>query len=86
MEREEIFNKITEICRDVFDDSELVVSEKTTAADVAGWDSLTHLSLVSELEAFYGIEFLLDEVNSSKNLGELLNAVIRHLEENRRSK
>ena len=81
MDRNEVLEKLTEICRDVFDDENLVISEKTTAADVEGWDSLTHLSLVNELEESYEIAFTLDEVTGSKNIGELLNALMKHIEE-----
>lgn len=81
MERSEVFEKLTYICRDVFDDESLVITESTTAADVGGWDSLTHLSLVNELEEAYEIAFTLDEVTGSKNIGELMNALIKHIEE-----
>ena len=81
MERNEVFEKMMEICRDVFDDDKLVVTEATTAADVEGWDSLTHLSLVNELEEVFEVEFTLDEVTGSKYLGDLLNALMKHIEE-----
>ncbi len=81
MEKSEVFEKLTEICRDVFDDEDLVITEKTTAADVKGWDSLTHLTLVNELEETYEIAFTLDEVTGSKNVGELLNALMKHIRE-----
>ena len=50
MNRNEILQKAQEICRDIFEDDLLVVSEETSSSDIEGWDSLTHLSLVSELE------------------------------------
>ncbi|SDW87298.1 acyl carrier protein [Lachnospiraceae bacterium KHCPX20] len=81
MERNEVFEKMMEICKDVFDDDKLVVTEATTAADVEGWDSLTHLSLVNELEETFEVAFTLDEVTGSKNLGELLNALMKHIAE-----
>ena len=79
--RNEIWKKIVSICRDVFDDDTLFVSEDTVADDVEGWDSLTQLALISSLEEEFGISFTLAEVTKSKNLGELLDAVIRHLGE-----
>ncbi len=79
MERNEIFEKMKEICKDVFDDDELDITEELTASDVDGWDSLTHLSLVNELEETFSIEFTLDEVSNSQNLGELLNAIMKHI-------
>lgn len=81
MNRSDVFDKLIEICRDIFDDDELVITESTTAADVEGWDSLTHLSLVNELEETYEIVFTLDEVSNSKNIGDLLNALMKHIEE-----
>jgi len=80
MDRREVFEKMTDICRDVFDESDLVITDESTAADVLGWDSLTHLSLINELEQEYGIAFTLDEVTGSKNIGDLLDAIMKHIE------
>ena len=80
MERNEILKKITEIARDVFDNDEVELTEQTTAADVEEWDSLSHLSLVSDVEDEFGITFTLAEVSGSKNVGELIDAIIKHLE------
>lgn len=79
MERNEVLSKMNEICRDVFDDEDLVITETTTADDVEGWDSLTHLSLVNELEETYGVTFTLEEMTGSRNIGELLDALMKHL-------
>ena len=81
MERNEVFKKMEEICRDVFDDESLNVTESLTAMDVEKWDSLTHLSLVNELEQTFGIVFTLDEVTESKDLGELLTVLMKHISE-----
>lgn len=85
MKRSEVFEKLIDICRDVFEDESLVITETTTAADVEGWDSLRHLILVNEIEETYEIVFILDEVARSKNIGELLNALMKHLEEKQRN-
>lgn len=81
MSRSEVFDIMTEICRDVFDDDKLVITEGSKADDVEGWDSLTHLSLINELEERFEVEFTLDDVKNSKNIGELLNALMKYLEE-----
>ena len=36
--------------RDVFEDPMLLITEKTTAADIPTWDSLTHITLIVSLE------------------------------------
>lgn len=81
MNRSEVFEKLTVICRDVFDDDTLTITESMTSDDVAGWDSLTHLSLINQLEEMYEVAFTLDEVMECKNLGEILTVLMRHIEE-----
>ena len=81
MNRNEMLQKVQEICRDVFEDDQLTVTEDTSAADIEGWDSLTHLSLVSELEEAFDIAFTLDETTGSKKLGDLVSAIQKHVGE-----
>jgi len=79
MEREEVFQSIVKIAKDIFENDSLLLTESSTAADVEEWDSLTHLSLVNELEEKYHVRFTFDEVTESKNLGEILNALMNHI-------
>lgn len=81
MNRNEILAKINEIAKDVFDNDEVELTEATTAADIEEWDSLSHLSLVSDIEDEFGIRFTLAEVSGSKNVGELVDAIIKHMGE-----
>ena len=81
MERTEAIEKITEIARDVFENDTVVLKEETTAADVAEWDSLTHLSLISDIEDEFDVKFTLNEISGSKNVGELVDALLKHLGE-----
>ena len=83
MEREEVLKKITEIARNVFDNTEVELKEETTAADIEEWDSLSHLSLVSDIEDAFRIKFTLAEVSKSKNVGKLMDALIKHIGEKR---
>lgn len=78
MNRTEILEKITEIAQDVFENDTVVLKEDTTAADVAEWDSLTHLSLISDIEDEFDIKFTLNEITGSQNVGELVDALIKH--------
>lgn len=75
MTRPEIFEKLTEIFRDVFDDETLTISESTTAADVEDWDSLTHITLLATVEDEFGVKFSMKAVQGLKNVGELADLV-----------
>lgn len=80
MEREEIFEKLNEIFRDVFEDDTLEVDDNTVADDVDGWDSLSHLSLINEIEMEFDVKFTMGEIQNSQNVGELVDALCGHLE------
>lgn len=81
MEREEVFEKVVEICKDVFNNDELMLTETSSMAEVEEWDSLTHIVIMSDLEEEFNISFTLDEITNIKNLEELVNALMKHLEQ-----
>ncbi len=80
MDRNKILERVQEICRDVFDNEELIITEQTVASDVDGWDSLNHLSLINEIELSFEIKMTMGEIQNLKNVGELVNAIMAHSE------
>ena len=76
MSREEVFARLTDVFRDVFDDDSIVLSDDTTAADVEGWDSVEHFNLISEVESVFKVRFQMREVSGMKNVGELVNIIL----------
>lgn len=79
MTRSEILEKVIEICKDVFEDDDLILTESSSSSDVEEWDSLSHLSLISDVEDEFSIKLTLDEITNSKDLGDLVSAIIRHI-------
>ena len=75
MSREEIFEKLNEVFRDVFDDEEIEVCEETTAADIDGWDSLEHINLIAAVEQEFGVKFTMGQVVTMKNVGEMARLI-----------
>lgn len=75
MERNEILKKITEIFADNLDLDNLSLSETTTADEVEGWDSLTHVQLVVAVEKAFKIRFNAKEIQSWKNVGEMIDSI-----------
>ena len=68
----DIKGKLQEIFQDVFDDEEIELFDAMTAADVEDWDSLSHITLIHEIEAAFGIRFTTKEVLATKNVGEFI--------------
>ena len=79
MEREEVFEKLNEIFRDVFDDDTIEVDEDTTAADIEGWDSIIHITLVDAIEEEFDISFDMKTVVKLKNVGEMVDAILEEV-------
>ena len=75
MSREEIFETLNEVFRDVFDDESITVNDQTTAADVDGWDSHMHISLIDAVEEAFDIRFDMKTVVKMKNVGEMVDVI-----------
>lgn len=76
MSREEVFEKLNEVFRDVFDDESIEVVDKTTAEDIEDWDSLEHINLIVAIENKFGIKFKMNEVTGLKNVGEMVDVIL----------
>ena len=69
MTREEVFERLNKVFRDVFDDDDITVTETTTSADIDDWDSLEHINLVAAVEQEFGMKFTMGQVVTMKNVG-----------------
>lgn len=79
MSREEVFGKVTEIFRDVFDDDTLVISDSTNSDDIEDWDSLEHIQLVVDMEKVFSIKFDIKTVNTLENVGQMVDLIMSML-------
>ena len=75
MERNEILKRVEEIFREELEQEDLVLSDETTADDIDGWDSLSHVQLVAAMEEAFGIEFKSREILSWDNVGDLIDSI-----------
>ena len=74
-DRPSIFEQLTEVFRDVFDDDELVIDASTTAQDVEGWNSLAHIRLVVSIEKAFRLRFSAAEIGDLKNVGDMVELI-----------
>lgn len=66
---------LTEVFRQVFDDPGITLKPETTANDVEGWDSLSHVNLIMAVENRFNVRFSQKEVMSFKNVADLARCV-----------
>ena len=75
MTEEKIYETLNEVFREVFDDESITVEASTTADDIEDWDSLEHINLVVAIEDEFDLKFNMGEVNSFKNVGEMVEVI-----------
>ena len=80
MERNAIIEKITPVFRMVLNNPTIVIVDELSANNVDNWDSLSHMLLISEIEAVLAIRFKLKELNKMKNVGDLISIIITKFE------
>jgi acyl carrier protein len=68
----ETLERLQAVFRDMFDDESLKLRPEMTAAEVDGWESITHIDLIVAIEREFKVRFTTAEVTSLKNVGDLL--------------
>ena len=79
MTREEVYTRLAHVFQDVFD-REVALSDATTAADVEGWDSLSHITLIGTVEDEFDVKFAMKDVVHMKNVGEMVDKILEMAE------
>ena len=80
MTREEVYERLNAVFADVFDNDALTVNDETTAADVEGWDSLIHITLIDAVEEEFDISFEMKTIVKLKNVGEMVDVILEEVQ------
>ncbi len=73
----ELIEELNAIFCQVFDDDDISIAPGMTANDIDGWDSLSHVNLITAVEARFNIRFTQKELLTQKNIGDLLRDIER---------
>ncbi len=79
MQSDEIYAQLTDLFREVFSDDDLVLTPETTAADIDGWDSFNHISIIVSVETRFGIKMDTREIEGLTNIGALVQTIQKKL-------
>ena len=75
METSLIKEKIKDVLISVLDHNNFEMRDDLTAKDVDGWDSLSHMMIISKIEEMFNIKFKLRDLNKLKNMGSLVQVI-----------
>jgi acyl carrier protein len=76
MDRNKIYERLTEVFIDVFDDEDIKLNDNTTSDDIEDWDSLEHVNLIVAIEKEFGMKFTMGEVTGMKNVGAMVDIIV----------
>jgi acyl carrier protein len=75
MDTAEIYAKLTDIFCELFANDAIVLTPTTTAADIEGWDSFNHISVIVAVETRFGVKMTTSEIEKLVDVGALVVAI-----------
>ena len=75
MDESALWEQLTAVFQQTFDDADIVLERETTASDVEGWDSVSNIRLLVTAEQFFGVKFRTGEIAGLANVGELFDLI-----------
>lgn len=75
METTDILEKMSSILNRVLKKDSILLTETTVAQDVDGWDSLTHMLIINDIEEYFDLKFSFREIAKFKNVGDICKAI-----------
>lgn len=79
MTREEVYEQLLPVFKDVFDDRRIKISDSTVSTDIVGWDSLMHIQLIVAIQDEFNIEFAVEDAANMKNVGEMVDLIMKQV-------
>ncbi len=76
MTREEVYERLNNVFREILDDDTIELQDDTTADDVDGWDSFEHINLVVGVEEEFHMKIPMGKVVTMKNVGEMVDIIL----------
>lgn len=70
-----VSEKLKKIILDALRLEDFDIQDETTASMVPGWDSLSHVKIITAIEESYAIRFKTLEVIRLKNVGQLQRVI-----------
>jgi acyl carrier protein len=63
--------RLEAVFKDVFNDQGIALADATTAADIPGWDSVAHITLMFGIEQEFGVQFVGNQLAEFETIGAL---------------
>ena len=74
--RAAVLERLANIIRTGVKRPDVVISEKTTARDVPGWDSLAHINVIVAVESEFALKLKSSEVARVQDVAGLIDIIL----------
>lgn len=75
MTDDEILAKLSSILGSLLGNDSIRLTAETMRADVPGWDSFAYVNFIVAVEIEFGLRFQVADVESFRNVGEIVSAI-----------
>ena len=79
MTKEAILENVNKSFTKILEHSNFELNENTTANDVDGWESITHMMIITEIENTFNIKFKLMDLMNMDNIGHLITTIEKEI-------
>lgn len=79
MTREELITKLTPLAQEVFQKSDLVLTDNLCAANLATWTSLSFMQFLTAIETEFGFKFKMMELIKLRTMGAIIDITLTHV-------
>ena len=75
MTNEQIFNELELIFIKILDFKVLNINTETKLSDIKGWDSLSHINIIEEIESKFNVNFSVGEIVTLNTISDLIKLI-----------
>ena len=76
MTEAEVYDKLTAIFREFFDNPTLVILPDTSPGDIDGWDSAKTVAILLEIEESFHFEMSSDEIDGLRRVADFVAVIL----------
>jgi acyl carrier protein len=79
MEKQEVLKKLNEIFAEVLKKPDLCLTESMSTDDIDGWDSLTNMMIISEIEKRFEFHLKMRDIIRMRTVGDMCNVILKRI-------
>ncbi len=75
MEKTQILKTLEDVFKDVLEEENLTITEDMEVSDIKGWDSLSQINIIDEIEKRFNIHFSIGEIVVLKTIDDIIKLI-----------